>query len=95
MRISSGEISNLLSSVKKFDADASVYLFGSRTDDSKKGGDIDIAVLSKKIDLKEKVDIKYNFFDVFGEQKLDIVIVKDESMPFWQLIKDKAVILSN
>lgn len=95
MRLSKPEISNLLSSIKYFDSDAVVYLFGSRTHDDKRGGDIDIAVLSDKIDLKEKIDIKYNFFSAFGEQKIDIVIVKNDQQPFWQYIKDKAILLSN
>ena len=95
MRISSPEISNLLKSIKYFDADADVYLFGSRIDDNKRGGDIDIAILSDKIDLKKKIDIKFNFFNDFGEQKLDIVIVENENQPFWQYIKEKAILLSN
>ena len=95
MRITTSEISNLLSSIKCFDEDADVYLFGSRVDDDKRGGDIDIAILSNKIDLKKKIDIKFNFFNDFGEQKLDIVIIDNENQPFWQYIKEKAILLSN
>jgi predicted nucleotidyltransferase len=95
MRISTSEITNLLNSIKRFDEDADVYLFGSRIDDNKRGGDIDIAILSDKIDLKKKIDIKFNFFNDFGEQKLDIVIIDNENQPFWQYIKEKAILLSN
>jgi predicted nucleotidyltransferase len=95
MRITTSEISNLLNSIKCFDEDADVYLFGSRIDDNKRGGDIDIAILSDKIDLKKKIDIKFNFFNDFGEQKLDIVIIDNENQPFWQYIKEKAILLSN
>ena len=95
MRISTLEIDNLLRSVKSIDRNASVYLFGSRTDDQKKGGDIDIAILSKHINLKEKIEIKYNFYQVFGEQKLDLLIVGDENMAFWQVVKEGAVLLIN
>lgn len=95
MRITTSEISNLLRSIKCFDEDADVYLFGSRVDDNKRGGDIDIAILSDKIDLKKKIDIKFNFFNDFGEQKLDIVIIYNENQPFWQYIKEKAILLSN
>jgi hypothetical protein len=51
--------------------------------------------LSDKIDLKKKIDIKFNFFNDFGEQKLDIVIIENENQPFWQYIKEKAILLSN
>ena len=95
MRITTSEISNLLNSIKSFDEDADVYLFGSRVDYNKRGGDIDIAILSEKIDLKKKIDIKFNFFNDFGEQKLDIVIIDNENQPFWQYIKEKAILLSN
>jgi len=95
MRISTLEIDNLLRSVKSIDRNALVYLFGSRTDNHKKGGDIDIAILSKLVNIKEKIEIKYNFYQAFGEQKLDLLIVSDENMPFWQVIKDGAVLLTN
>lgn len=95
MRISTLEIDNLLRSVKSIDRNALVYLFGSRTDNHKKGGDIDIAILSKLVNIKEKIEIKYNFYQAFGEQKLDLLIVSDENMPFWQVVKDEAVLLTN
>ena len=95
MRISTLEIDNLLRSVKSIDRNALVYLFGSRTDNHKKGGDIDIAILSKLVNIKETIEIKYNFYQAFGEQKLDLLIVSDENMPFWQVIKDAAVLLTN
>jgi predicted nucleotidyltransferase len=95
MRISTLEIDNLLRSVKSIDRNALVYLFGSRTDNHKKGGDIDIAILSKLVNLKEKIEIRYNFYQAFGEQKLDLLIVSDENMPFWQVVKDEAVLLTN
>ena len=83
------EIDNLLGSIIKIDKNASVYLFGSRTDDQKKGGDIDIAILSKLVNLKEKLEIKYNFYQVFGEQKLDLLIVSDENMAFGKLLEKR------
>jgi predicted nucleotidyltransferase len=95
MRISPAEIDNLLESVRQIDQNASVYLFGSRTDNHKKGGDIDIAILSKLVNLKQKLEIKYNFYQAFGEQKLDLLIVSDENMPFWQVVKDGAILLTN
>lgn len=95
MRISPSEIDNLLGSIKKIDPNASVYLFGSRTDNNKKGGDIDIAILSELVSLKEKIEIKYNFYQAFGEQKLDLLIVSDENIPFWQVVKDGAILLTN
>jgi len=95
MQVSPAEIDNLLGSIMKIDKNASVYLFGSRTDDQKKGGDIDIAILSKLVNLKEKLEIKYNFYQVFGEQKLDLLIVSDENMAFWQVVRNEAILLTN
>ena len=49
MRITENEKTVIVEAVKTADPDARVWLFGSRADDSKKGGDIDIAVFSEKI----------------------------------------------
>ena len=74
MRLSAEEIQVIKKSVQEFDPDANVYVFGSRTNDQAKGGDIDILVLSEIIGLHEKMAIRRNFIDTFGEQKIDIVL---------------------
>jgi predicted nucleotidyltransferase len=56
-----------------------VYLFGSRLDDTKRGGDIDLFV---KTNYKDKIlDKKISFLSLLkqkiGDQKIDVVISKD------------------
>ena len=53
---------------------AQIYLFGSRVNDQKKGGDIDLLVLSERLDLSDKLKIKARIFQSLEEQKIDIVI---------------------
>lgn len=50
MRLQIEEKQAITDAVKKFDGKASTYLFGSRVDDTKRGGDIDILVISDMID---------------------------------------------
>ena len=92
MRLSKVEINNLKTSVFSFDKEAKLYLFGSRTDDQKRGGDIDLLIISKNINREEVRKIKLNFYDEFGEQKIDIL--QDDGKldePFKKLIFTKAV----
>ena len=74
---------------------AKVYLFGSRTDDKKRGGDIDILIVGKRIlSLQEKRDIKISFYKKFGEQKIDLVSFENEGPnPFKQIAKSEGVLL--
>ena len=53
-----------------------IYLFGSRTDDSLRGGDIDIYIQTDKKDniLKSKIIFLREFEKEFGEQKIDLLI---------------------
>ncbi len=46
MRVLKQEINIIKNNILKFDKEAQVYLFGSRVDDNKKGGDIDILIVS-------------------------------------------------
>ncbi len=59
-----------------FGDNAKVYLFGSRVDDQKKGGDIDLYIeTDMKNDIfKKKLKMLGMLHRVLGEQKIDIVI---------------------
>ncbi len=64
-----------------FGVNAAVFLFGSRIDDAKKGGDIDLFI---RTDNKDQLyDKKLRFLArlkrQIGEQKIDIVFNEDES----------------
>ncbi len=82
MRISEHEKQAILESVAATDADAQVYLVGSRVDDAKMGGDIDLLVLSRKIDLLTKLDVLAALHKSIGEQKIDLVVFPDANQPF-------------
>lgn len=51
MRLATEEHSAISETIRRTDREAQIYLFGSRVDDTAKGGDIDLLVLSKNIDL--------------------------------------------
>jgi len=58
------------------------YLFGSRTDLSKRGGDIDILVLvpcgwneEKRFNLK--LEILKSLYKTLGERKIDLIVLED------------------
>ncbi len=87
MRLTPNEISVIKKNILNFDADAKIYLFGSRVNDNEKGGDIDILVISEKIGFIEKIKIKTGIFNEMEEQKLDLVVKKDFNDVFVQMIE--------
>ncbi|MDQ6845352.1 MAG: nucleotidyltransferase domain-containing protein [Bacteroidota bacterium] len=87
MRLSEKEISAIKNNVLLFDHEAKIYLFGSRVNDAGKGDDIDILVISDKIGFTEKVKIRTSIFKEIEEQKLDLVVKKDFSDVFVQMIE--------
>ena len=94
MRLSEEEKKVLKDAILAIDDSARIFLFGSRTDDSRQGGDIDILVISKKITLRDKLKIKRSFFDQFGEQKIDLIIERGDTLtPFARHIIKKAISL--
>ena len=87
MRITDHEKNVIIEAVQSADPAARVWLFGSRTDDNKKGGDIDIAVLSEKIntDVMQKIQVRRFICNQIGEQKIDIVTSSDGKEAFFRL----------
>ena len=64
---------------------AEVFLFGSRVDDTKKGGDIDLYIKSPTgSDLAHKVRFLIAIEEKIGEQKIDVVFALDKTRPIEQ-----------
>jgi predicted nucleotidyltransferase len=93
MRITDFERAIIIDAVRQFDTNAPIWLFGSRVDDRKKGGDIDIAVLSNNIGVMEKIKIRRSITDSIGDQKIDVVVSKDGLDPFFHLAVKTGVAL--
>jgi len=93
MRITEHEKSAIVEAVKSVDPDAQMWLFGSRADDNKKGGDIDIAVLSSDIEVMEEIKIKQKIWDKIGEQKIDLVVSKDGQQAFFKFAVETGILL--
>ncbi|RKZ42061.1 MAG: nucleotidyltransferase domain-containing protein [Candidatus Parabeggiatoa sp. nov. 3] len=84
MRLTQQEIQIIKSTVREVMGEkASVWLFGSRVDDSKRGGDIDLLIetdlseprerLLKKSQLWAKLQLR------LGEQRIDIIMAATHS----------------
>lgn len=91
MRLSDAERAAIVGAVGARDPAAEVYLFGSRVDDNAKGGDIDILVLSEKINFSGKLDILVDLFKQLGDRKLDIVVAPDRAKPFTRIAISRGV----
>lgn len=93
MRLAREELAAIHDAVHSVDADAQVYLFGSRVDDSAKGGDIDLLVLSKKINVMAKLQILASLHQQLGERKIDVAVFADASRPFAKMALEHGVLL--
>ena len=94
MRLSSDEAQTLKSTLRFLSNSAKLYLFGSRVDDSKRGGDIDLLVISSELSKQDLRKLKFDFYDKFGEQKIDILLDDGKNKDiFIEMIKKKAILL--
>ncbi|WP_294890596.1 nucleotidyltransferase domain-containing protein [Sulfurimonas sp. RIFCSPLOWO2_12_36_12] len=94
MRLSAKEIRVILKTFKEVFNDGRVYLFGSRVDDNKKGGDIDLYLLpNKEYDnlQKKKVEFLLKLEELLGEQKIDVVFQRDQKRLIEEHALDKGV----
>lgn len=77
MRIKKEDIIQIKNIAKTyFGEDVKIYLFGSRTNDKKKGGDIDLYIETelKKNIIGRKIKMQGKLQEILGEQKIDIII---------------------
>ena len=92
VRLKEEEIKAIKTTIKQFDPEAKIFIYGSRADLSKKGGDIDILIISDKISLKDQLKIKARLITKLGDRKIDLVIAKNpKETSFVEMIYNQAV----
>ena len=92
IRLSQQAIDCITQDVLGVDPNAKTYIFGSRADLNKKGGDIDILIISKIFDFKDAQKLRIHLQNVIGEQKIDVVYSRDhENDPFIQIALETGV----
>jgi predicted nucleotidyltransferase len=78
MRITENEITAIKKLAQKiFGKGTIVYLFGSRIDDNKKGGDIDLFITNKEksnLTILSKVEFLTELKLIIGDQKIDVIL---------------------
>ena len=77
-----------------------LYLFGSRVDEYKKGGDIDLLVVTSPVNKNETIDskprIKRQIFSLVPEEKIDITVCSEKEIsvnPFYREISKNMILL--
>ncbi|HJA88403.1 MAG TPA: nucleotidyltransferase domain-containing protein [Candidatus Parabacteroides intestinavium] len=76
MRLTKHEIEQIIRVAKEiYGESVRVYLFGSRTDDTKRGGDIDLLVRtsSEKKGVLARIRMIARLKYVLGDQKIDVI----------------------
>ena len=92
MRLSIEEAKSIRQCVLRFDPKAEVFLFGSRADDTRRGGDIDLLIVSKRIGLRERLRLQSALEDALGLRKIDLVIVDNvDNSPFARSVQPGSV----
>ena len=96
MRLTDTEVVHITRIVRSRDAHAATYLFGSRTNDQLKGGDIDLLVLSESLTFSDRISLLSELKLAIGDQKIDLLIRKPAdaaSDPFVAEILKTAILL--
>jgi len=100
MRLTDHEHRAIVAVLKRhFGEDAMIWLFGSRVDDSARGGDIDLLVKTPLNDPDEIIEAKLaaliELHQAIGEQKIDLVIERPHGreLPIHRIAHETGVTL--
>ncbi|MFN7641335.1 MAG: nucleotidyltransferase domain-containing protein [bacterium] len=101
MRLTPRQIESLKrTAAEVFGAQARISLFGSRVDDQRRGGDIDLYVSGAQLSLEDQVDAKLRFLvkakQELGDQRIDLVFAPlggQAVLPIHRMAEETGVLL--
>lgn len=95
MRLSTAELHALRSILGALDPAGRIYLYGSRADDRRRGGDIDVYLqASRPIDLKTQLSTQYRL-ELACDTHVDLLIKNpgQPAQPIHQIASEQGVLL--
>jgi predicted nucleotidyltransferase len=96
MRLDKNDTNIILSTVESIFGNVKVYLFGSRLDEQKKGGDIDLFIVSEeKSNLFEKKIKVISKLERALHKPIDIVLHKNFEREIEKEILKRSLLLEN
>ena len=98
MRITEKEKSSIKKIFNQFFKGGEIYLFGSRVDNTKKGGDIDLYIVpQEKINqqalFQNKIDFLTKLKVQIGDQKIDLVVATDPLRSIEKIAQKTGILL--
>jgi len=91
MRLGTEEVKMISQEIRQVDPEAQIFLYGSRTDDAARGGDIDLWVRSSRITYRDSLRLLSRLKNRIGWQKIDLTVNAGEEDVLAQLVAEKGV----
>jgi uncharacterized protein len=93
MRLEANQLKAIQEEVRRLDPAAEIYLYGSRVDDSARGGDIDLLVVSDTLGFRDVLRLRTAILDRIGWQQLDLVVRRRDQLsePLAVLVRQNGV----
>ena len=92
MRVSGKNVATFKNAIRgAFPGQPKVFLFGSRVDDNKRGGDIDLMVVSglRRNELEiAKIKAITKIQMTLGEQKIDLIVTNDPARDSRKVVQE-------
>ena len=90
MRLTDYEIESIKKVFEESFGNGKIYLFGSRVDDTQKGGDIDLYIQTRDRNdiMIKKIQFLARLKEKIGDQKIDVVMSKNKT----RVIEKEAII---
>lgn len=90
MRLDTAQKNALKIALQHLQADDKAFLFGSRTDDTQRGGDIDVLIFSEQDAFELSRKINRDFFKAC-EEKIDVIVINPMRMSKEQALFVQAI----
>jgi predicted nucleotidyltransferase len=91
MRLEADQLKAIQEEIRRRDPAAEIYLYGSRVNDSAKGGDIDLWVRSSRITYRDTLCLLTRIKDRIGWQKIDLTVNAGEDDGLARLVTEQGV----